>query len=47
MAASHPADEISGEAFTGGADGTLLEGKGLLVGPRNQSLIIDFRGLFL
>ena len=47
MVASHPADEIGGEAFAGGADGTFLEGKGLLVCPRNQSLIVGFGGLFL
>ena len=47
VAASHPADEMGGGAFAGGGDGTFLADKGGLVGPRNQSLIIDFGGLVL
>ena len=47
MAASHPADEMGGEAFAGGGDGTFLAGEGGLVGPRNQSLIVDFGRLVL
>ncbi len=47
VAASHPAEEIGGEAFTGGGDGTFLVGRGELVGPWNKSLIADFGGLLL
>jgi hypothetical protein len=46
VAASHPTEEIGGEAFTGGGDGTFLV-KGDLVGPRKQPLIVDFGGLVL
>jgi len=44
MATSHVAEEIDGEFFAGGSEGTFLV---VLVGPRNQSLIVDFGGLFL
>ncbi len=44
MAISHLAEEIGGETFAGGA---FLVGKGVLVGPRNQPLIVDFGVLFL
>jgi len=41
MAASHPAEEIGAEDFAGG-DGGFLVDRGGLVGPRNQSPIVDF-----
>ena len=44
MAGSHLVEEIGGEVFLGGA---FLVGKGMLVSPRIQELIIDFGGLFL
>jgi hypothetical protein len=44
METSHPAKEIGGETFTGGA---FLVGKGVLICPWNKPLIVDFGGLFL
>jgi hypothetical protein len=37
----------AGDAFAGGGGGTFLVGKRVLIRPRNQPLILDFRGLFL
>ena len=42
MATSHPAEGLDGDAF-----GAFLVGEGVLIGPRNQSLIVDFGVSFL